>query len=240
MHMVQPFPSNSSRTKSRSTNLISIFATSQIYSGEETTPSNDSYNIVPRSALAEVDDVRITQVERWLNDPKRIEGLTDKEFATFVQYATQFFISRDRLWKKDAQGEHKLVVKRENCLAILREIHDNIGHKRFFTTRSALLQHFWWPHVQDDIVWYVQTCDICQKYQTQKVHIPPVVAMPAPLFSKIYVDTMHLPNSGGFRYLVQGRCSLTQWPEFWKLRRETAATIGEWLYEDIICRWGAL
>ena len=64
--------------------------------------------------------------------------------------------------------------------------------------------------------------------------------MPAPLFSKIYVNTMHLPKSGGFRYLIQGRCSLVHCAEFCMLRRETGTTIGDWLFEDILCRWGGL
>ena len=51
---------------------------------------------------------------------------------------------------------------------------------------------------------------------------------------------MHLPPSAGFKYIVQGRCSITTWPEWRKLRRETSNTIGDWMYEDIICRWGSL
>ena len=73
-----------------------------------------------------------------------------------------------------------------------------------------------------------------------QVAIPPVVATPAPLFTKMYMDTMHLPRSGGYSYIVQGRCSLTHYPEFRMLRKETAQALGDWIFQDIICRWGAL
>jgi hypothetical protein len=63
---------------------------------------------------------------------------------------------------------------------------------------------------------------------------------PAPLFAKIYIDTMHMPVSGRYRYIVQGRCSLTYYPEFRKLRLESATTLSDWIFEDIICRWGSL
>jgi hypothetical protein len=66
------------------------------------------------------------------------------------------------------------------------------------------------------------------------------VATPAPLFGKLYVDTMHLPKSNGYKYLVQGRCSLCHYPEFRKLRSETAMTLGDWIFEDILCRWGTV
>src|ERR1700683_3858321 len=64
--------------------------------------------------------------------------------------------------------------------------------------------------------------------------------MPAPLFSKIYIDTMHMPKSGGYRYIVQGRCSISHYVEFRSLRSENAKTLGDWLFEDVLCRWGVL
>src|SRR5882672_2961686 len=74
----------------------------------------------------------------------------------------------------------------------------------------------------NDIAWFIKTCNICQMRKTQNVLIPPTVASPAPLFSKIYIDTMHMPPSSGYKYIVQGRCSLVHWPEFDKLRKENA------------------
>ena len=64
--------------------------------------------------------------------------------------------------------------------------------------------------------------------------------MPTPLFAKMYMDTMHLPRSGGFSYIVQGRCSLTHYPEFRMLRKGTAQALGDWIFQDILCRWGTL
>jgi hypothetical protein len=92
----------------------------------------------------------------------------------------------------------------------------------------------------NDIAWFIKTCHICQTRQTRNILIPPTVATPAPLFAKIYVDTMHLPPSSGFKYIVQGRCSITHWPKFNMLRRETAKSIGDWIVRDIIYRWGMI
>jgi hypothetical protein len=72
------------------------------------------------------------------------------------------------------------------------------------------------------------------------VLIPPVVTTPAPLFTKMYMDTMHLLRSGGFAYIMQGRCSLTGYPEFHMLRKETAQALGDWIFQDVLCRWGTL
>ena len=64
--------------------------------------------------------------------------------------------------------------------------------------------------------------------------------MPAPLFSKIYMDTMHLLHSGSFSYIVQGRCSLTHYPEFQMLWRETTQALSNWIFQNILCQWGTL
>jgi hypothetical protein len=49
-----------------------------------------------------------------------------------------------------------------------------------------------------------------------------------------------MPTSGGFRYIAQARCSLIAWPEFRKLRKENSTTLGDWIFEDLLCRWGSL
>ena len=91
-----------------------------------------------------------------------------------------------------------------------------------------------------DITWFIQTCHLCQLRKTQQFSIPPVVAVPAPLFAKVYMDTMHLTPSGGFKYIVQARCSLIHWPEFEKLRKETAKSLATFILHNLIYRWGTL
>jgi len=122
----------------------------------------------------------------------------------------------------------------------MRRAHDEIGHKAFFATKSHIVERFWWPNMLADIHWYTRTCHLCQLRQTRQILIPPIVATPAPIFAKAYIDTMHMPPSSSFRYICQARCSLTYYPEFRMLRAETAKTLGDWIFEDILCRWGSL
>jgi hypothetical protein len=83
-------------------------------------------------------------------------------------------------------------------------------------------------------------CHICQLHHINKVLIPSVVATPAPIFAKAYIDTMHMPLSRAYKYIVQARCSLSFYPKFHMLRAETARTLGDWIYKDILCQWGSL
>lgn len=49
-----------------------------------------------------------------------------------------------------------------------------------------------------------------------------------------------MPLASGFQYIVQARCSLTAWPEWRALHSETGHTLGSFIFEEILCRWGAI
>jgi Integrase zinc binding domain len=113
-----------------------------------------------------------------------------------MQYCMEFIVFSNQLWCKNPQGQHKMVVP------------NDVGHHRVYATNALLSECYWWPNMSTDIKWYIQTCYICQIQNTQQLLIPPVIAMPVPLFSKVYMDTMYMPTSAGYRYITQGCCSL--------------------------------
>jgi Integrase zinc binding domain/RNase H-like domain found in reverse transcriptase len=205
----------------------------------EDADNSASYNIVPRSEAASKADNRLLKVQHWLETLERPDNLTDAEYKTFMRYCTEFFVTDNRLWRKDLKG-HKMVIFPNRRLFLMATAHNDTGHHGFFSTNALLTERYWWPHMAQDIAWYILTCHVCQVRKTQQVLIPPIVAMPAPLFSKVYMDTMHMPPSSGYKYIVQGRCSLIYWPEWAMLQAENAKSLAKWILHDIIFRWGLL
>jgi hypothetical protein len=51
---------------------------------------------------------------------------------------------------------------------------------------------------------------------------------------------MFMPPASGFHYLVQAHCSLMAWPEWHVLWTEISHTIGAFIFEEILCCWGAV
>src|SRR6266481_9013026 len=51
---------------------------------------------------------------------------------------------------------------------------------------------------------------------------------------------MLMPMVNKFRYLVQARCALSSWPEWTPLWRETEKTLGDFIFEEILCWWGGV
>lgn len=124
---------------------------------------------------------------------------------------------------------------------MLRSAHDETGHRGFFATRALLHERFWWPDMDTDVNHYVRTCHRCQLRQKALYRIPPVTTYTPSIFQVLHADTMHMtPASKGCKYIVHGRCALTSWMEGRALQKESAGTIGRWLFEDIICRWGCI
>ena len=80
--------------------------------------------------------------------------------------------------------------------------HNDIRHHGVYTIIALLSKQYLWPGMGGDIAWYIGTCHVCQQQTTQQSYIPPIVAMPAPLFSKVYLDTMHMPSSSGYKYII--------------------------------------
>ena len=60
-----------------------------------------------------------------------------------------------------------------------------------------------------------------------------------PLFHRIALDVVYLPDSFGKTCLVIGRCDFSNWPEARALKGPvTSAMIAAFIWEDIICRHG--
>jgi hypothetical protein len=207
---------------------------------EQETDPPTPYSVIPRSETSKAADLRLEKVQHWLETLERPPSLSDSEFKTFMRYCIEFFVLEGKLWRKDAKGHHKAVIPQERRLFLISAAHNDVGHHGVYATNALLVERYWWPGMTQDIAWFVLTCHLCQLRKTQQVSIPPIVALPAPLFAKVYMDTMHLTPSGGYKYIVQARCSLTHWPEWEMLRRETAKTIALFVLRNLIYRWGTL
>lgn len=199
-----------------------------------------SYADFPRSENSLKMDKRLGMVRTWHETLQRPTGMHDNDYAPFVKYSQHFVLRENRLWRKDNHGKHQLVLEPHRRLSVIRQAHDEIGHRGVYSTHAHLIERFWWPAIQEDVKWYIETCHLCQVRQSRNLLIPPTVQPPAPLFAKMYMDTMHMPPSNGFKCIVQGRCSLSHFPEWRMLRAETAKHIAEWLFQDVLCRWGTL
>jgi len=185
-------------------------------------------------------DEELKLVHCYLSTLQQPNHLNDTVRTRLLKWAKQFFLANNQLWRQQNQGCHQLYIPPHLCVSLIRDAHDNLSHRGFFSTHRTVLDRFWWPSLKHDVKWYISTCHQCQLCQTTKIRIPPTIAVPAPLFRKVHIDTMFMPPASSFHYITQAHCSLTAWPEWRALRVETRCTLGMFLFEDVLCRWGAV
>ena len=196
-----------------------------------------------RTKAGKMHDDRLPLIKEWLANPfVRNPSLDDRAYRNLVRAATHFFISENgRLYKRGLESAHKLVVEKGQRMYLIKASHDSLGHRGFYATKTLIGERFWWPEMERDISWYCKTCDICQKRQKLLVKIPPIVTHTPSIFQVLHADTMHMtPKSNGCGHIVHGRCGMTSWMEGRAVRDENGKTIANWLFEDIICRWGCI
>jgi transposase InsO family protein len=192
-----------------------------------------------RSENAHFRDKELHYFRSYLDTLQVPSEILGNKLASFQKRATRFFVFNDKLMRRSPEGKHKVVIsEKQKRLDIISEAHDKLGHKGFFSTNAQVRERFWWPSMEEDIKWYVDTCHECQERQTLKLKIPPCVPAIPTLFQRIHIDTMLMPKAGRYRYLVQARCALTSYPEWRILADETGENIGKFIFEEILCRWG--
>lgn len=196
--------------------------------------------MIQRSPESRKKDEQMEHIRHFLRHLKFSEDL---DHATRVKLAKQvplYFSKDNNLYLRVVGGNPRLYIPPERRLAILKHSHDDLGHRGYYPTRRLIMDRFYWPDLAKNVQWYLKTCDECQKRTNLQFHIPPIVPPPAPLMSKVHLDTMYMEKAGGYRMIAHARCSLSAWPEWRILQKETAETLGKFIFEEILCRWGTL
>ncbi len=187
-------------------------------------------------------DERLVQLKEWFRNPfERPEGLNNKQYKKFMRFSRKYFLDKktDKLYRRGEDSKHKLVVDKEHRMYMMRASHNALGHRGFYPTKATIELRFWWPEMDRDIAWFIKTCVSCQLRQKRLLRIPPVATMTPSIFQKIHTDVMIMGTpSNGHKYVVAARDSLSRYLEGRPLRADNGETLGRFLLEEIICRWG--
>ena len=99
--------------------------------------------LISQSAKAIAREARIHLIQGFLDTSLCPADLSDAEFQSFINSATKFFVLHDSLWRREPHGRHQLVVPEHRRYGLIKEAHDDLGHKGVFTVCTRLLLRFW-------------------------------------------------------------------------------------------------
>src|SRR6266545_8273175 len=156
----------------------------------------------------------------------------------YEKWATQFREYNDHIYK----GDKRIVLAYETKWIMLI-FHDDPtqAHQNANAMYYYILKRYLWQNMMKDIKEYAK---ICFQYQqkgsmrqnNQKRTIPLI-----DIFERWEVDIVGpLPiTREGNRYIVVAMDYFSRWPEARSLKAANADTVATFLYEEIICRFGA-
>lgn len=144
--------------------------------------------------------------------------------------------------EKNKLEEPRLVIHAQGVERVLREGHGGLSGGHFGTeiTYKKLRKEFYWPNMYKMVEDYVQTCPVCQrKGKPKKVNElrPITVSRPFELIGIDMVGPLKLTNSGN-RYIIVMTEYLTKWVEAKAVPNKEAGTVAEFLYNNVITRYG--
>jgi hypothetical protein len=223
---------NESLASENSANVSPLASSSSLVSDDEP--------VIPRTSKAYLRDQKLSIIRQFLETMERPPQFDDEQYRNFLRTASSYYLFNARLFRKNPGGNPQLVPPPEDRFKIISYAHDSLGHKGIFATTRNILVRFWWPHLNDDVRWFVRTCHECQLRQTKYFHIPPIVPDVPSLFRKAHIDTFLMPRVGSYRYVLHARCAMTSYPEGRATTSDSANVIADFIFRDILCRWGAL
>ena len=176
-------------------------------------PSRSPENSIPRSKRASRRDEKLSTIRHFLSTLQRPDDLSDDEYRLFLRQAADYFVKGSQFFRKNREGFVQLVPDPSRRLSLISYAHDKLGHKGIFATTRNILLRFWWPHLNEDVRWFINSCHECQLRQTEYFLIPPSVPLVPSLFRKAHIDTFLMPKLGSYRYVHHARDALTSYPE---------------------------
>lgn len=159
----------------------------------------------------------------------------------FTITARKYFLFEGKLWRQ-GNGMPQLVVTEVGSREeLIKQAHDDSGHRGRDPTYAKISDQFWWPEMYKQVTEY---CHTCQECQMRSSYAPKVVINPTyvkTVLRKLNIDVVHMGvTSKGYTYIVDVRDDLTGWIEARRLKKSTSQNIAEFLWEDVICRFGCI
>src|SRR6266540_316050 len=115
------------------------------------------------------------------------------------------------------------------------------AHQSFDAMYRQISKRYIWQNMRNDIKEYAKTCFQCQQRGSMKQNNQKRTIPPTDIFERWGVDIVgSLPiTRKRNRYIVVAMDYFSRWPEARPLKAANADTVATFLYEEIICRFGA-
>jgi hypothetical protein len=178
----------------------------------------------------------LLKTQRTLAKPN---WLSRAEFHEIIRKSKDYSVKNRQLWRNaDKWYPPRLVIAaQEHKDEIIKYLHDHTGHGGRENTCRRVANRYFWEGCYTDVKKYVDGCLPCRQKEKRRKEEALYPQKAVPLFYRLNVDVVFLPNCGPYICLCIARDDFSGWPEVKPMGEPNSKKIAEFLFE-IICRHG--
>ena len=143
-----------------------------------------------------------------------------------------------RTWKDKKQ----LVLPSTYRPAVLKELHDSMGHVGIEKVMALIRPRFFWPYMHQDVERYIgDECSYCviQQKPNERVKDKMEVIETTSPFELISIDFLHLEtSSGGCEWILVVVDHFTRYAACYATRNKYGQTAAKCLFDDFFLKYG--
>lgn len=181
-------------------------------------------------------------IGEYLTTLRRAEGMSDQDFNRIRKKSKQFLVRDGHLFKiarKGGMAPRRVICISERQEQIIRELHDDIGHRGDLATFRHVSRRYQWKGMYEMVSKFVRSCGECQRRKGIRLQEPLHPTWTSTVWEKVGIDVVYMPEGeGGEKYIVFARDDLSGWVEGRALRVNGSAEVAKFIFEDVICRHG--
>ena len=187
--------------------------------------------------LFEIDHLAGMEEDEYQDLIKYLKGEINgnKEYR---QWTSQFYKKNNHIYYGN-----KRIIPRYEVTWIMEMFHDDpmMAHQSKEAMLQRIQERYEWETMRKDVALHVKTCQKCQERGPTKKNNRKRTIETIDIFERWGIDVVGpLPiTERGNRYIVVAMDYFTRWPEAKALKVANAEAISTFIYEEIICRYGA-
>ena len=195
---------------------------------------------IPAFTAQDLEALRVcSHIRQFLTDGTSSDDAKLRNVIT--KAAKHYFLHDGKLYKK------RRGIIREVCDSFnlrrkaLREAHDGTAHRGIESTLTYLASRYWFPVMDKFVCRYIMQCQRCQRFaRSHPLDFPNYAFTISDIFTHWNVDFAgpFPKDQFGFKYVCVAVEQVSRWAEIRCSLTNTAADAANFLYHDIVCRFG--
>lgn len=177
---------------------------------------------------------------RFLVRFTRPPGLYGKDYRNYRERADRYEVYGDLLYRKASKNipRKRVIARDEDREKVVREMHDELGHRGEESTYRRVADRYWWPQLFEAVRTYIKTCDQCQRRARVRDHEELHPTYSAVAWQKVALDIVKMPSKNGKTCMLLMRDDLTGWVEGAALSSATALAVADAFEQKIVLTHG--